>query len=89
MPSSTGFDGRLNVLGAVVPSLRPMVAGLAARILSESPVTLTPHEVRHIIECGATEATFPEGIQGHPDRHIGEGVINVAKTLNECMPTVP
>ena len=62
----------------------PLVAGLAARILSKNPI-LSPDEVRHIIECGATEATFPDGIEGQPDRHIGEGVINVERTLNECM----
>ena len=64
----------------------PMVAGLAARILAEGPPGLTPDDVRHIIECGATEAQVPDGIEGHPDRHIGEGVINVERTLTECMP---
>ncbi len=64
----------------------PMVAGLAARILAESSIPLSPNDVRSIIECGATEANFPNGIDGHPDRHIGEGIINVTRTLEDCMP---
>ena len=64
----------------------PLVAGLAARILAINP-SLSPDEVRHIIECGATKATFPDGVEGHPDRHIGEGVINVKRTLESCMPS--
>ena len=63
----------------------PLVAGLAARILAESP-QLSPDDVRHIIECGATQAEFPHDIEGRPDRHIGDGVINVEKTLTTCMP---
>lgn len=63
----------------------PLVAGLAARILAESS-NLSPDDVRHIIECGATQAEFPNDIEGRPDRHIGEGVINVDKTLTTCMP---
>lgn len=63
----------------------PLVAGLAARILAQSP-DLSPDDVRHIIECGATKAEFPHDVQGRPDRHIGEGVINVRHTFEECMP---
>lgn len=64
----------------------PLVAGLAARVLSESTFELSPDDVRHIIECGATDANFPNDISGRPDRHIGEGVINVNRTLSICMP---
>lgn len=70
----------------------PLVTGLAARVLqkwqaeNEGSPPLTPAQVRAIIECGAAEATFPEGVEGHPDRHIGEGVINVKRTLEECLP---
>lgn len=53
----------------------PMVSGLAALIL-ETEHDLTPADVRAIIQCGATWT---------PDRHLGEGIINVGKTLDECL----
>jgi hypothetical protein len=52
-----------------------MVSGLAARVL-ESDNTLTPADVRAIIECGATWTQ---------DQHLGQGVINVERTLKRCL----
>jgi subtilisin family serine protease len=54
----------------------PMVSGLAALVLEEANGNLTPTEVRAIIECGASKT---------PDRHLGEGVISVKRTIEQCM----
>lgn len=70
----------------------PMVTGLAARVLDiaqETGLFLSPADVRAIIECGAKEAQIPDGIEGHPDRYVGEGIINVRRTLTECIPNAP
>jgi hypothetical protein len=55
----------------------PMVSGLAAEVLDIANGSLTPTEVRAILECGATPSN---------DRYLGAGVINVQRTLSECWP---
>jgi serine protease len=53
----------------------PLVSGLAALVLEQADGRLTPADVQAVIECGAR----PGG------RHLGSGVINVPRTLQQCM----
>lgn len=54
----------------------PMVSGLAAQVLDEANGNLTPAQVQAIIECGAVPSN---------DRYLGAGVINVRRTIEECI----
>jgi hypothetical protein len=53
----------------------PLVSGLAALVLEQGGGNLTPADVQAVIECGAR----PGG------RHLGSGVINVRRTLEQCL----
>jgi subtilisin family serine protease len=54
----------------------PMVAGLASRVLEEGAGDFTPADVRAILECGASRTA---------NRYLGAGVINVSRTMTECL----
>ena len=51
----------------------PLVAGLAACVIEKGQGKLSPDEVRHIIECGATVVEAAD---------LGNRIINVPNTLN-------
>lgn len=53
----------------------PLVSGLAALVLEMGQGQMTAADVQAIIECGARPG----------DRYLGSGVVNVRRTLEECM----
>jgi hypothetical protein len=53
----------------------PLVSGLAALVLEMGQGQMTAADVQAIIECGARPG----------DRYLGSGVINVRRTLTQCM----
>jgi subtilisin family serine protease len=53
----------------------PLVSGLAALVLEMGQGQLTPADVQAIIECGARPG----------DPNLGSGVVNVRRTLQQCM----
>jgi subtilisin family serine protease len=54
----------------------PMVSGLAALVMQAGQGQFTPNEVEALIICGASPSNDP---------HLGAGVINVRRTLEECL----
>jgi subtilisin family serine protease len=54
----------------------PMVTGLATQVLEAGDGEFTPADVRAILECGANRTA---------NRYLGAGVINVQRTLDECL----
>jgi subtilisin family serine protease len=58
----------------------PLVSGLAALVIRAGGGSLSPSEVESLILCGCT----PTG-----DPYLGSGVINIRRTLLECLPANP
>jgi subtilisin family serine protease len=54
----------------------PMATGLAALTLEAGAGKFTPGDVEALLACGATRTG---------DSHLGAGVINVRRTLGECL----
>jgi subtilisin family serine protease len=55
----------------------PLVSGLAALVIQAGQGRFTPNQVEVLITCGATPTE---------DHYLGAGVINVRRTLEECLP---
>ena len=55
----------------------PLVSGLAALVIQAGQGQFTPNQVEALIACGATLTD---------DANLGAGVINVRRTLEECLP---
>ncbi len=58
----------------------PLVSGLAALVMQAGQGKFTPNQVETLIVCGATPTQDP---------NLGAGVINVRRTLEECLPGIP
>ena len=56
----------------------PLVSGLAALVIQAGQGHFTPNQVEALITCGATPTEDP---------YLGAGVINVRRTLEECLPS--
>jgi subtilisin family serine protease len=54
----------------------PMVSGLAALVIQAGHGQFTPNEVEALITCGASPTNDP---------YLGVGVINVRRTLEDCL----
>ncbi len=54
----------------------PLVSGLAALVIQAGQGQFTPNEVESLIICGATPTNDP---------YLGVGVINVRRTLEDCL----
>ncbi len=54
----------------------PLVSGLAALVIQAGQGQFTPNQVEALITCGATPTDDP---------NLGAGVINVRRTLEECL----
>ncbi len=58
----------------------PLVSGLAALVIGPAAGVYRPTEVENLILCCCTPTSDP---------YLGAGVINVPRTLLECMPAKP
>ena len=56
----------------------PMVSGLAALVMQAGQGQFSPNHVETLIVCGATPTDDPD---------LGAGIINVRRTLEECLPS--
>ena len=71
-PARTGF-----IFWSGTSFSTPMVSGLAALVQQAGGGAYTPAQVAAILACGATPVPETE--------HLGAGVINVPRTLTECL----
>jgi subtilisin family serine protease len=58
----------------------PLVSGLAALVFQAGHGNLSADQVEQLILCGCTRTSDP---------YLGSGVINIRRTLLECMPANP